>query len=307
MEKSRVMENVFSNNNVIEWLRYFSENTEVDLEHVKILDITRKNKNLIPAVEAHRSVLVFTEAGHPDIFYRMFDAGLGECTVIYNEGSEPSGEIKKSRVADMIDRGIYASAGMLILNPNARNTMKFGMDNREFTSGSVHYVGSEIRSIILSKMQINEGKNICVISGESIAVEAAILDGEGTVIAVEYNSNDRDTLEQNVDRFGLNNVRIIDRISEESMKELPVPDVTMLVASASMEQEIEYLLKINPSMEFVIYTLDFVVAAGLINFCNEHGIKDPEVIQISVAKLNSKNTYNTEPAPWIVSGKAENV
>ena len=301
------MENVFSNNNVIEWLRYFSENTEVDLEHVKILDITRKNKNLIPAVEAHRSVLVFTEAGHPDIFYRMFDAGLGECTVIYNEGSEPSGEIKKSRVADMIDRGINASAGMLILNPNARNTMKFGMDNREFTSGSVHYVGSEIRSIILSKMQINEGKNICVISGESIAVEAAILDGEGTVIAVEYNSNDRDTLEQNVDRFGLNNVRIIDRISEESMKELPVPDVTMLVASASMEQEIEYLLKINPSMEFVIYTLDFVVAAGLINFCNEHGIKDPEVIQISVAKLNSKNTYNTEPAPWIVSGKAENV
>lgn len=307
MEKSRVMENVFSNNNVIEWLRYFSENTEVDLEHVKILDITRKNKNLIPAVEAHRSVLVFTEAGHPDIFYRMFDAGLGECTVIYNEGTEPSGEIKKSRVADMIDRGINASAGMLILNPNARNTMKFGMDNREFTSGSVHYVGSEIRSIILSKMQINEGKNICVISGESIAVEAAILDGEGTVIAVEYNSNDRDTLEQNVDRFGLNNVRIIDRISEESMKELPVPDVTMLVASASMEQEIEYLLKINPSMEFVIYTLDFVVAAGLINFCNEHGIKDPEVIQISVAKLNSKNTYNTEPAPWIVSGKAENV
>ena len=67
------MENIFSNNNVIEWLRYFSENTEVDLEHVKILDITRKNKNLIPAVEAHRSVLVFTEAGHPDIFYRMFD------------------------------------------------------------------------------------------------------------------------------------------------------------------------------------------------------------------------------------------
>ena len=51
--------------------------------------------------------------------------------------------------------------------------IKFGMDNKSFASGSVRYVGSEIRSIILSKMQINEGKNICVISGESIAVEAA--------------------------------------------------------------------------------------------------------------------------------------
>ena len=297
---------LFNNSNVIEWLRYFSENTEVDLEHVKILDITKKNKNLIPAVEAHRSVLVFTEAGHPDIFYRMYDAGLGECTVIYNEGSEPAGIVKTSKVSQMIDRGINASAGMLIINPNARSTMKFGMDNSKFASGSVRYVGSEIRSIILSKMQINDGKNICVISGESIAIEAAINDGEGTVIAVEYNSNDRDILEQNVERFGLHNVKIIDKISDENMKNLPVPDVTMLVASASMEQEMEYLIGLNPKMEFVIYTLDFVVAAGLIKLCKEMGIYDPEIIQISVSKLNSKNMYNNEPAPWILTGKADN-
>ena len=79
--------NLFNNSHVISWLKYFSDNTNVDLEHVKILDITKKNKNLIPAVEAHRSVLVFTEAGHEDIFYRMFNAGLGECRVIYNDGS----------------------------------------------------------------------------------------------------------------------------------------------------------------------------------------------------------------------------
>ena len=121
--------NIFNNKNVIAWLQYFSDNTEVDLEHVKILDITRKNKNLIPAVEAHHNVLVFTEAGHEDIFYRMYNAGLGECTVIYNEGSNPEGPIKTDKVCNMIDRGINASAGMLIHNSNARSTVKFGMDN----------------------------------------------------------------------------------------------------------------------------------------------------------------------------------
>lgn len=294
---------IFNNSHVLSWLEYFSDNTEVDLEHVKILDITRKNKNLIPAVEAHRSVLVFTEAGHPDIFYRMFNAGLGDCTVIYNEGSEPAGPIKESRVADMIDRGINASAGMLIFNPNARSTIKFGMDNRVFANGSVRYVGSEIRAIILSKMQINEGKNICVISGESIAVEAAILDGEGTVIAVEYNANDRSTLEDNVGQFGLNNVKIIDHVDEETMEGLPIPDVTMLVASASMEQEMKCLLKMNPDMEFVIYTLDFMTAASMPKLCRELGIRDPEIIQVSVSKLNSKHTYDAQPAPWIITGK----
>lgn len=294
---------IFNNSHVIAWLEYFSKNTEVDLEHVKILDITRKNKNLIPAVEAHHNVLVFTEAGHEDIFYRMYNAGLGECTVTYNEGSEPEGPIKTDKVANMIDRGINASAGMLIYNPNARSTVKFGMDNKAFASGSVRYVGSEIRSIILSKMQINEGKNICVISGESIAVEAAILDGEGDVIAVEYNSNDRSTLEDNVGQFGLNNVTIIDHVDEETMKDLAVPDVTMLVASASMEKEMECLIKLNPNMEFVIYTLDFVVAASMPEICRKFGIRDPEIIQVSVSKLSSKNTFTTQPAPWLISGK----
>ena len=150
------MENhLFNNTHVLSWLEYFAANTEVDLEHVKILDITRKNKNLIPTVEAHRSVLVFTEAGHPDIFYRMFNAGLGDCMVVYNDGSEPEGPIRKDKVSHMIDRGINASAGMLILNTNARSTLKFGMDNQMFATGSVRYVGSEIRAIILSKMQIS--------------------------------------------------------------------------------------------------------------------------------------------------------
>ncbi len=299
------MENhLFNNSHVLAWLEYFSENTDVDLEHVKILDITRKNKNLIPAVEAHQSVLVFTEAGHPDIFYRMYNAGLGECTVVYNEGSNPEGQIKRDKVSNMIDRGINASAGMLILNPSARSTIKFGMDNSAFANGSVRYVGSEIRSIILSKMQINEGKNICVISGESIAVEAAILDGEGEVIAVEYNANDRNTLEDNVTQFGLNNVTIIDHVDENTMQGLAVPDVTMLVASASMEQEMQCLLKLNPNMEFVIYTLDFVVAASMPELCKKLGIYDPEIIQVTVSKLTSKNTYNTQPAPWLITGKA---
>lgn len=300
------MENrLFSNSSIISWLQYFADNTEVDLEHVRLLDITRKNKNIIPTVEAHRCVLVFTEAGHPDIFYRMYNAGLGDCDVIYNEGSEPTGQIKKDKVADMINRGINASAGMLILNPNARSTVKFGMDNKSLAKGTVKYVGSEIRAIILSKMQIEEGKNICTISSESIAVEAAILDGEGSIIAVEYSSGDRRALEDNIELFGINNVTIIDHIGEDTMKGLPVPDVTMLVASASMEKEIEYLLTLNPKMEFVIYTLDFQVAGSMAKTCKAMGLGDPEIIQVSVAKVTNRNTYDQQPAPWIISCRGE--
>ena len=295
---------LFGNTHILTWLQYYADNTQVDLEKVKILDITRRNKNLIPTVESNDAVLVFTEAGHPDIFYRMWDVGLGECDVWYNVGSEPEGPICHNKVKEMIDRGINTSAAMLILNPNARSTYKIGMRNSSFSKGSIHYVGSEIRSVILNKMHVSYGDNVCIISGESIAVEAAILASEGNIIAVEYNQSDRRTMEENIHQFGLNNITIIDHVTDETVKDLPVPTLTFLVASASMEQEIQCMLRLNPHMEFVVYTLDFRCAASLPALFEQYGIGETEVIQVSVSKLTSRNTFQTEPAPWIVSGHA---
>ncbi len=295
--------NIFGNSNILNWLSYYADNIELDLEKVKIIDITRKNKNLIPTVESHSTVLVFTEAGHKDIFYKMWEVGLGECEVWYNIGSEPSGEIKHNKIKDMINRGIDASAAMLIINPDARSTYKVGLKNNSFSKGSVQYVGSELRAIILNKMHVSDKDTICIISGESIVVESAIIANEGSVIAVEYSKRDRETLEENIDKFGLENVTIIDQVNEENLKELPVPSLTMLVASASMEQEIECLLKLNPNMEFVIYSLDFKLAAAIPTMLESYGIKDVEAIHVAVSRLSSKNTFATEPAPWIITGQ----
>ncbi len=295
---------MFGNSSIITWLQYYNDNTDIDLEKVKIIDITRKNKNLIPTVESNDTVLVFTEAGHHDIFYRMWDVGLGECDVWYNVGSEPTGAICHNKVKEMIDRGINASAAMLIINPNARSTYKVGLKNSSFSKGSVQYVGSELRAVLLNKMHVSDKDTICVISGESIAIESAMIAAEGQVIAVEYSARDRETLEENIEKFGIENVTIIDSVNEENLSGLSVPSLTMLVASASMEKEIKTLLAINPAMEFVIYSLDFKLAAEIPAMLASLGIGDVEVIHVAVSRLTSKNTFADEPAPWIITGQA---
>ncbi len=297
-------ERMFGNSHVLAWLEYYAGNAPVDLEKIKILDITRKNKNLIPTVESHSSVLVFTDTGHDDIFYRMWDAGLGECEVWYNEGSEPAGPILHKPVKQMIDRGINASAAMLILNPSARSTTRIGMHNSSFTPGSVRYVGSEIRALILNKMHLSLSDTVCVISGASIAVEAAMLAPEGTVIAVEYSASDRRTLEENAAKFGIHNISIIDHVDDHSLASQPQPQLAFLVASASMEQELECLLRRNPHMEFLIYTLDFRCAGSLPALFEKLGIGELEVIQVAVSRMDSKNNLTAEPAPWLISGRA---
>ena len=190
----------------------------------------------------------------------------------YNEGSDPAGPILHSKLKDMINRGINASAGMLILNPNARSTYKIGMRNSSFSRGSVHYVGNEIRAVILSKMHLAQGDTVCVISGESIAVESAILACEGTVIAVEYSQGDRTTMEENVRQFGLNNISIIDHVDDETLAALPAPHWPSWWLPPAWNRNSPACCR-NPHMEFLIYTLDFRCAATLPALFERLGIR----------------------------------
>ncbi len=300
------MENrLFTNERILAWLQYFCDNTEIDLERVKMLDITRKNKNLIPTIESHKAVLVFTDNNQPDIFYKMWDIGLGECEVWYNEGDQPSGPIKHDKLKDMINRGIGANAGMLVVNPNARTSYKIGMDNSSFSRGSIQYVGSEIRAVILNKLHIGVQDTVCITGAASIVVEAGLIASEGTLIAAEYSESDTETLESNIQRFGLNNVTVVEGITDEVMQNQPIPSLAFLVASPKLEQEIDCLLRINPQIEIVIYTLDFGVVSRLPALFESRKIGDMEIIQVAVSRLNPKNVFQTEPAPWIISGKAK--
>ncbi|NCB74067.1 MAG: precorrin-6B methylase [Clostridia bacterium] len=293
---------IFTNEIILSWLSYFSANAEINLSKLKMLDITGKNKNLIPAIMSNEAVLVFTDAGHPEIFYDMWKAELGECDIWYNEGSDPKGELKHNKLSDMIDRGINASAAMLIINPNAATNYHIGMENSRFSSGSVHYVCREVRAVIMNKLNLGQGDNICIISGESIAVEAAMIAAEGSVIAVEYDARDRSTMKENVVKFGLNNVTIAESLDDEAIKRLPVPNIAFIVASKLIGSEIRSLLKLNPEMDFVIYTLDFEILSALPALLRENGIERSEAINIEVSRVNSKNMAEPFPAPWLISG-----
>ena len=64
---------IFTNEVILSWLQYYAKNTTIDLEHVKIIDITKKNKNVIPTVESHKRQWylpmddIFTACGMPGL------------------------------------------------------------------------------------------------------------------------------------------------------------------------------------------------------------------------------------------------
>lgn len=295
---------VFTNDRILNWMKYFSDRTELDVETTKLMDVSVKNKNVIPAVEANRWVLVFADAGYPSLFYDMWNAGLGECRIWLKEGVDPEGDVTVCRVSELIDRGITGPCAMLIENPQADSAYKIGLQNQRFSKGSVRYVAHEIRAAMMSMLRVRSHDTICIISGESIAVEAAMSAGEGTIIAVEYNDGDRASMEENVNKFGLNNVQIIPDMEPETLKTMPVPTTAFIVAAANLENEIKALLALNPNMRFMIYTLELNVLAEIPSLFAKYEIHDMEALQIAVSKLRKNGMFETKPVPWIISGQA---
>ena len=54
---------------------------------------------------------------------------------------------------------------------------------------------------------------------------------------MEYNKDDRATMEENIDHFGLHNIQVIDHVDEETMKDCPVPSLVFMVASAAWSRK----------------------------------------------------------------------
>ena len=176
--------------------------------------------------------------------------------------------------------------------------------NEFFTKGSVNYVGHEIRSVIMNMLSCDVGDTICIVSGESIAIEAAIEASEGTIIAVEPDARDMRAMQDNVSKFGVHNIEIISGVTEENLASVPTPRLSFIVASKRLEDEIKVLLKVNPKMQFIIYTLELDMVVNIKNIFEKYNINETEVLQISVSKSDKRSIMVAQPSPWMISGTA---
>ena len=96
----------FTNEQILSWMQYFSAQTAIDLERIKIVDMSREDKNLLPAIHNFRTVLAFLDAGQNGIFYKLWDAGLGDCDVWLGEGLTPDGKpIRPCKLPGVLRQG----------------------------------------------------------------------------------------------------------------------------------------------------------------------------------------------------------
>ncbi len=293
----------FSTNQILEWMGYFARKMEVSPEKIKLFDICGKMKNVIPFVETHKRVIIFADEMHEDLFYEFWEAGFGEYDMWYGVGLEEEGQVKNVKIKEVINRKITGPTVIFILNEKTRESYRIGMKNDMFSKGPIKYVGNEIRAVIMSLLGVDSQDTICLVDAESIAIEAAFVAGDGTIICVENDKGAKETMEDNVKQFGVHNVQIIPDLGQESMDSIPVPRLSFIVANKHLEEDIVRLLQKNPKMQFVIYTLELDILSGIKALFAKYNISNMEVMQITVSKTDKNSIFVTQPSPWLITGE----
>ncbi|MDO5126415.1 MAG: Precorrin-6B methylase 2 [Eubacteriales bacterium] len=293
----------YSTEQMLQWMGYFSKTMEVSPEKIKLLDICGKMKNVIPFIETHKRVIVFADEIHEDIFYEFWEAGFGEYDMWYGVGIEEAGQVKHVKIKEVINRKITGPTVIFILNENTRESYRIGMKNEMFSKGPIKYVGKEIRAVIMSLLGVDSQDTICLVDAESIAIEAAFVAGDGTIICVENDKGAKETMEDNVKQFGVHNIIIIPDLSKESMDSIPVPRLSFIVANKHLEEDIVRLIAKNPKMQFVIYTLELDILSKIKPLFEKYNIGNMEVMQITVSKTDKNSVFVNQPSPWLITGE----
>ena len=234
---------LYDSSEMLNWVGHFSDLMEVSPEKIKMLNICGKKKNVLPTIETHKRVMIFADESHADLFYELWEGGYGDYDMWIGRGSCGDDEVETCKVKEFMDKKIEEPLVIFIINENTREASRYGIRNEFFSRGSVNYVGHEIRAVIMNMLSCDVGDTICIVSGESIAIEAAITASEGTIIAVEPDERDMRSMQDNVSKFGVHNIEIISQVTEENMSKVPTPRLAFIVASKRLEEEIGVLLK----------------------------------------------------------------
>lgn len=293
----------FSSKQMLDWMGYIADMLQISPEKIKLLNTCSKRRNVLATIATHKRVLIFADETNENMLYKLWEAGYGDYEMYYGQGYEP-GEMKHCKVFELMDVNISGPTVIFVVNENTRESMIFGMKNENFSTGSVKYVGHEIRSVIMNKLEMDVRDTVLIASGESIVIEASMVAYEGVVIAVERDKGSLASMEENAAKFGVHNVEIVSDLTEEVLKDKPVPRLAFLVAQKdTIEQDIVTLKKINLDMKIIIYTLELDILSDIPYLFKKHGVNLSEVMQISVSKTDKDSVFVAQPAPWIISGE----
>lgn len=170
-----------------------------------------------------------------------------------------------------------------------------GIPDSEFIRGQVPMTKEEVRALSICKLHLSESPVVYDIgSGTgSVAVEIARLCKSSRVYAVETKSEACALIKQNIEKFGLKNIRLVEGMAPATLEGLEAATHAFVGGSKGQFKEIlAALLKINPRMRVVANAVSLESISDIQTVLKDFPVKNFECLQISVSRSEKAGNYH---------------
>lgn len=179
--------------------------------------------------------------------------------------------------------------------------MKLGLPDAAFVRGKVPMTKQEIRILTLVKAQIGPRDIVYDIGAGtgSLSIEAARLAPEGHVYAVERKEKAIRLIEANGERFGLENLSVIEAEAPAGLENLPLADAVLIGGSGGHLASILDCVaeKLREGGRLVLNCITVQTLAAALDYLHAHeAVYRYEAIQVQVSRLRRVGPYDMADA-----------
>ena len=266
---------------------YFFAKCSLPWKDANLISCHGLDTNIVSSVRRNRFTFALTGKNIPELQKELVKYGFGDLKVWIGEnlGSDEE-SIQESKISDLDGKEFSSLTVLIIENPDFDSRIRTGIPDEEFIRGKVPMTKSEVRAVCLSKLALSPtdiAYDIGCGTG-SVTIEMAFSAYDGKVYAFDKNEEAIALLEQNCQKFHLDNVEALCGLAPECLKDLPVPDVAFIGGSSgNMDEIVSYLYGINDKMRFVITAVTLENAMAGLDSLKNVGISG-DIVQVAVSK-----------------------
>ena len=266
---------------------YFFAKCSLPWKDANLISCHGIDTNIVSSVRRNEYTFALTGKNIPELQKELVKYGFEDLKVWVGEnlGSDEE-SVQETKVSQLGGREYSSLTVLIIKNPDFDSRIRTGIPDDEFIRGKVPMTKSEVRGVCLSKLSLSP-KDIAYDIGcgtGSVTIEMAFSAYDGKVYAFDKNEEAISLLEQNCQKFHLDNVEAICGLAPECLKDLPVPDVAFIGGSSgNMSEIVDYLYGINNEMRFVITAVTLENAMAALDALKNIGVNG-DIVQVAVSK-----------------------
>ena len=278
---------------------YFCSKLKTSWDDAKLLSIHGKEENIIDAVIYNEKTfsLLGGKESVQNICKDLVEYGLGDVSVAVGENlSYPNERIHKG-LAKNFTNSIFEDLSVILITNLEFKTRKayYNISDEEFIRGEVPMTKSEVRSLSISKLELEEESIVYDVGAGtgSVAIEISLNVKKGKVFGIEKNPKGIELININKKKFKAANLQVIEGLAPDAMEDLPAPTHVFIGGSSgNLKEIIRNLLDKNPKVKIVINAITLETLGEALECIKEFQLADVDITQALISKGRQLGKYN---------------